>query len=126
MRAPFDEVKTVGRAATEWSTRIRAVMEDGWRLPRLREVRYEELASDPVGKTLGLFEWMGLDVTDEVAEGVRQAADRPVAKLGSTGPGSGRWREMDPDDLAVVYEIAGDLLVELGYLDGSQASSALL
>jgi hypothetical protein len=96
------------------------VRREQWRLPRFRELKYEELARDPVGQTLALFEWMGLDVTDEVLERVRAAADRPVAKMGSTGPGSGRWRDMDPDDLAVVYEIAGELLAELGYLDGSE------
>ena len=63
---------------------------------------------------------MGLDVNDEVLDRVRAAVGRPVAQMGSTGPASGKWRDMDPDDLATVYEIAGDLLAELGYLDGAE------
>lgn len=120
MRAPFDEVTTAAYAASEWVRTIRWVRKGSWRLPRFRELRYEELLRDPVGQTVALFEWLGLDVTDEVVERVRTATDRPVAKMGSTGPATGRWRDMDPDDLAVVYEIAGEVLAELGYLDGSE------
>lgn len=120
MRAPFDDVTSAGYAAAEWVKTIRNVRREEWRLPRFREVRYEDVASDPVGQTVALFEWMGLDVNDDVVERVRVAAGRPVAKMGSQGPGSGRWRDMDPADLAAVYEVAGDLLAELGYLDGSE------
>ncbi len=120
LRAPFDEVTNAAYAASEWVRTIRGVRREAWRLPRFRELRYEELVRDPVGQTVALFEWMGLDVTDEVVERVRAATDRPVARMGSTGPASSRWRDMDPHDLAVTYEIAGELLAELGYLDGSE------
>ena len=121
LRAPFVEVTNAAYAATEWARTIRWIRREAWRLPRFREVRYEDLTRDPVGQTVALFEWMGLEVTDEVIERVRAATGRPVAKMGSTGPaGSGKWRDMDPDDLAVTYEIAGELLAELGYLDGTE------
>ena len=120
LRAPFEEVTSAAYAASEWSRTIRWMRRDAWRLPRFRELRYEELVRDPVGNAVALFEWMGLDVTDEVVDRVRAATDRPVAKMGSTGGGSGKWRDMDPHDLAVTYEIAGELLAELGYLDGSE------
>ena len=49
-------------AASEWVRSIRLVRRDAWRLPRFREVRYEELVRDPVGRAVALFEWMGLAV----------------------------------------------------------------
>ena len=82
------------------------------------EIPYEQLLADPVGESLRIFEWLGLPVTDDLVEEVRGKSGRQVAKLGSTAPPRlGKWREMDPGDLAEVYDIAGDLLAELGYID---------
>jgi hypothetical protein len=120
LAAPFEDITTVGEAAARWARNVGNVIREKGRLHRLREVTYEQLLVDPVGETTRLFEWLGLAVNDEIVERVRGRVGRPVARMGSTGaPRPGRWREMDPDDLATVYELAGDVLAECGYLDGS-------
>lgn len=105
-------------AAAEWATGIRRVQQHQWRLRRFREVRYERLVDDPVGEMRLLFEWIGLPVDDDVIKGLEERAGEQVARYGDRSPvGSGKWRGLDPEQLAIVYEVAGDLLAELGYLD---------
>jgi hypothetical protein len=121
LETAFPDIDSVADAAANWVKSVGNVIRERWRLPRFRELRYEDLLADPLGETLQLFEWMGLPVTDEVVARVRRRTGRQVARLGSTGmPRLGRWREMDPADLAIIYEIAGDILAELGYLDRTE------
>jgi hypothetical protein len=121
LAAPFSDITKVDDAAADWVRVVRDALGYSWRLERFREIRYEQLLLDPVGEASGILEWFGLPVTDEVRAELGERAGRPVARLGDkTPPGAGRWRELDPEDLAVIYDIAGDLLAELGYLDGGE------
>ncbi|MBV8984873.1 MAG: sulfotransferase [Acidimicrobiia bacterium] len=105
-------------AAEEWVTGVRRVQLQQWRLRRFRELRYERLLADPVGEMRDLFEWIGLPVLDDVVRRLEVVARKQVARYGESSPvGAGKWRGLDPDQLAIVYDVAGDLLAELGYLD---------
>ena len=118
IRAVFEDIKSAADGAAAWLRGVGSVLREKWRLPRMYEIPYEQLLADPVGESLRIFEWLGLPVTDDLVEEVRGKSGRQVAKLGSTAPPRlGKWREMDPGDLAEVYDIAGDLLAELGYID---------
>jgi len=118
LAAPFVEVHSAADAASEWTKHVSGLVRHKRHLARLREIKYEQLLLNPVGETVQLFEWMGLPVNNDVVDRVQERVGRQVARFGSTGPPRlGKWRDMDPDDLAMTYEIAGDLLAELGYLD---------
>jgi hypothetical protein len=118
MAAPFPDITSIGDAVTTWVRGVGDVQREGWRLERLLEVRYEQLHADPLGEVSRIFEWLGVPVTDEILAEVQPRTGKQVARLGSGPPQRSKWRDMDPDDLAMVYEIGGDLLAELGYLEG--------
>jgi hypothetical protein len=106
-----------GDAASAWVAGLRAVQEQSWRLPRFRELRYEELLVDPVGQVAGLLAWLGLDVDAAVEQQIKNAADTEVSRFSATDPvGTGKWRDLPADALAKIYEEAGDMLLELGYI----------
>ena len=116
-RAPFGPTD-VSETARLWAWRVRVVQQQRWRLARFREVRYERLTEDPVGEVSDLLAWMGLDPDDDVRRRLAHAAGREVSTAHTSEPvGVGKWRRLAPEDLAAVYDEAGDLLAELGYLD---------
>jgi len=121
LAAAFPDINSTGDAITTWVRGVGNVLRDGWRLERKLDVRYEDLLADPLGVVGKIFEWLGLPADDEVMAQVQPRTGKHVAKLGSTGPQRGKWHDMDPADLAMIYEIGGDLLAELGYLDGSES-----
>jgi hypothetical protein len=124
LAAPFDDIRSAGDGAASWLRGVGSVLREKWRLSRLYEISYEQLLADPVGETVRIFEWIGLPVTDELLDEIGGKSGRQVAKLGSTGPPRlGKWRDMDPDDLAAAYDVGGDLLAELGYIDESDLST---
>jgi hypothetical protein len=107
-------------AAAHWSAGVRRVHEHRWQLARFQEIRYETLLSNPIGETTRLFEWMGLEVDAEVEARLEGKAKREVVRFKNTDPvGTGKWQDMNPDDLAKIYAEAGDLLVQLGYADAA-------
>jgi len=106
-------------AAGYWVDAVRKVEQQRWRLPRFREVRYEQLVADPVGEVRGLFEWMGLAVDADVNDRLAQRAATEVSRYSSSEPiGPGKWTRFDQRVLAEVQNVAADLLADLGYLDG--------
>ena len=105
-----------------WTVSVREAQLHSWRLGRWRQVRYEELLRDPAGHVRSLFEWMGLPVDRAVIDAVEAHSRKEVMRFGSTEAiGSGKWRSMDPADLALVELAQHDLLAELGYLDEGPA-----
>ena len=102
-REEFRHVSDARRAAWAWRryvTAARAVPE------RTVELRYEQLAADP------------LTVADRVAAALG-ATPEPLQNAFSAAHGSsvGRWRrELSAEELADVEAEAGDLLAELGYV----------
>ena len=112
----------VGEAAAEWTRDVIQVERHRWRVPRFRQVRYEDLLISAADTVADLYQWMGLNVDADVRKELDERAGRRVATYGSTDPvGSGKWREMSAEDITAVLTVAGDQLASLGYLDGEDA-----
>ena len=95
---------------------MRQVSRHRWRLPRFREVRYEDLLADPVSRTTELLEWMGLPVDAGTADRIAASSTKAVARYGATDRiGAGKWQDLDAGQLAAIERVAGDLLADLGY-----------
>ena len=109
---------TVSEAAAEWVTALDDLQRYRHLFRRFRQVRYEAMLQDPVGAAVGLFEWLGLECSDEILSAVEERSKREVARYGVTGPiGSGKWMALPPHERAKIVDIAGDWLAELGYID---------
>jgi LPS sulfotransferase NodH len=116
IRTPWGN-KEPGPAAGDWSRGVSDALQDSWRLERVREVRYEDLVVDPVGVVSELFEWMGLDVDADVERELKERAAIEVSRFAATDPvGAGKWIDLPTEVLDEIYEVAGDLLVQLGYI----------
>ena len=56
--------------------------------------------------------------TDEVLRAVENQSKREVARFGAQDPiGPGKWMRLPARDRAMILDIAGDWLTELGYID---------
>lgn len=115
LRAPWGH-DHAGGAAADWKRAVTDVLQNAWRMERFREIRYEDLLVDPVGGATDLLNWMGLDVDAEVEQRIKERVGIEVSRYSSTDPvGTGKWQELPPEALDEIYEVAGDLLVQLGY-----------
>lgn len=117
----------VAAAAEEWRSAIEAARTAGRSLAHYREVRYEDLLSDPRRELAGLWEWLGLPVTDEaVSSGLTEARVRYNVDPSAPRTGSGKWRAaFTQGQLDVIMAVAGTTLSELGYeTDGAEALTA--
>ena len=119
VRAPWGQTRP-GDAAAHWASGVRRVHEHRWQLERFAELRYEDLLADPLGLMTQLFGWMGLPVDADVEKRLAEHATHEVVRFSATEPvGAGKWRDLSADDLAQIYEEAGDLLIQLGYATGA-------
>lgn len=99
---------------------------------RFHEVRYEDLVADPARELSGVLEWLGVQadesrvrtiVADNTFErnsgGRARGSEDPLAewRKGVVGDWRGRFTEQDRQ---VFKAVAGTLLVELGYEEGTQ------
>lgn len=121
--------KRLKNIATGWNHQISRVIEDGPKLlgSGYAEVRYEDLLERPVEETARLLEFLGADASREtVARCVESASferwtkDRKRGQEDSTSflrkGVAGDWRNVFTGrDRRVFKEIAGDLLIRLGY-----------
>ena len=93
MRAPWRDDRSYKACAAVWDQTVglaREVLSD---LPRYREVSYEGLRADPVEGCRALFEWLGVDTSDQVLDAVRVLSREQVSDLGalpSDAAGRGR------------------------------------
>ncbi len=114
--------------ATDWSTQVGKVTEDGSALlgDNYTEVRYEDLLEWPVGEARRLLGFLGADSSEEKARKCVERAGferRTNRQRGQEDPSSrfrkgvaGDWKAVfTEEDRRVFKEIAGTLLVELGY-----------
>lgn len=122
------EASGIGECIELWDRWVR----DGlaWRgHANYREVRYEQLVHEPETILRDLLEWLDVPWDDRVLSYDSVAhenrpeitADHVAGTRRSPYTDSiGRWREaLNQEDRRVVQKIAGTLLAELGYLDGS-------
>lgn len=110
-------------AALWWRWQTGCGRRDGAALPpgALHEVRYEALVAEPERALAGVAGFLGLDAVEAMlAYYVGKSRARPgrSAKSAWLPPTPGLRdfaREMEPEALALVELLAGDLLAELGY-----------
>lgn len=142
IRRALDEPPSVSRMAKAWSKRIEAARRQAQELDHYLELRYEDLVADTETTLRQVCEFVDLDYEaamldyhehagerlsemagDLPAQGgkaLRPGSERLAAHALATQPPRrervGAWREqMAPSDVAQFEQVAGDLLVELGY-----------
>lgn len=118
-----------------WEWQVRLGRRSGSDLPpgTYREVRYEELVTDPEAVLRSVASFLGLPFSGRMLcfnEGKvrrREGLSAKTAWLPPT-PGLRDWRtQMKPDDAELFEALAGDLLFELGYpLSSGTTSPATL
>jgi LPS sulfotransferase NodH len=110
-------------AATEWRTAIEAAREGSARIANFHEVRYEELHADPAAVIPKLYAALELDVDDAlVAHALAEAGATHNVDPKNPRVAVGKWQGgLSPEDVATVADVAGDLLVELGYAEDGPA-----
>jgi hypothetical protein len=143
--------QSMAEAAGRWQRRINTARAHAADLPTYREVRYEDLVSDPEQTLKGICDYIELPYDEAMLRYYERAADR-LAELdrdlghGDEGPvraGSerleghamtlkppstercGRWRdEMAAADAVEFERVAGELLTELGYETGASSAGS--
>ena len=101
-------------AGTTWSESVTAVERDLVGAKRQRTVHYEDLLVRAEEEVTELWRWLGATADrDELRVRVhRQVTPLPSARE----PGSRRWAELAPDQLAALEEACGPPLRRWGYL----------
>src|SRR4051794_40275276 len=107
----------ITEAAGEWRDAIGAARGAGLPGDVYREVRYENLLTDPAPVVAELYQWLGLAASDaSVAEAIGEAGIGANLGAAPSGIGVAKWRDAyTPADLAAFDRVAGDMLRELGY-----------
>lgn len=118
------QTRTAEQLVRRWDADVRTGMSRRAD-PRYHEVRYEDLVGDPEGTLGRLFEFIGEPFEPGVLQYRTDTERARRATDGEAGPqptGSihrssiGRWRaDLTPGEQALFRQIAGGLLVELGY-----------
>jgi hypothetical protein len=133
---------SMAESAARWRRRINTARVHAADLPAYKEVRYEDLVTDPETTLRGICEYIDLpfdermlhysehaeerlteidrDLGDGDERPVRAGSERLEGHSMTLQPPStercGRWRdEMSAADAAAFEQVAGDLLEELGY-----------
>lgn len=110
--------ESIADAAAEWRDAILAARGAALPADRYREVRYEALLADPEHEFAQLYEWLRLPNADtDLAHALEESRRRAnVDQHGIGGVATAKWRDaFSADELREFNEVAGDLLVELGY-----------
>lgn len=134
--------RTIEELAKRWRRRMKKTRRQGGKVDHYLEIRYEDLIAETEATLREVCEFIELDWDAAVLSYYERAAERLGEMSGelrgdgekrdlpegyraemhsatSQPPDPGRlykWkREMDPDDVKVFDEIAGDILAELGY-----------
>jgi hypothetical protein len=120
------------RIATDWRTEVGKAAEDGPALlgGNYTEVRYEDLLQRPVEETRRLLTFLGAaDSSEEVARECTERAgfERHTSRKRGQEDSSSRYRKgvagdwrnvFTEEDRRTFMEVAGTLLVNLGYEQG--------
>ena len=120
--------KRLIRIATDWNTEVGKVTENGPALlgDNYTEVRYETLLARPVEEVRRLLEFLGADGSEETAKRCVEMArfERSTNRKRGQEDSSSRSRKgvagdwkvaFTEEDKRVFTEVAGNLLVKLGY-----------
>ena len=107
----------VESAAALWASAIRGARAAAPSLRRYREVRYEELLARPAAIT-DVFDFLGLPRLDDAVRQSELESGRAVnVDLTRPDVAAGKWRaDWSEDDVRAFDRVAGDVLVEAGYV----------
>jgi hypothetical protein len=123
---PVEYTRDARKAASYWAHAVRAGRSAAAQTPslaaRYHELRYEQIVTSPVPTLQKLFAFLGEPWDPAVLRfhekkrrlGDESSAAQVSAELNTNA--LGRWKkDLAPKDRLAVKEIAGDLLIELGY-----------
>lgn len=113
------------QAANTW---VDAVRDNREHLGHLRylELRYEDLLADTTTGLAAVLDFAGLRHDPAFVEAVVAFGRAPVnVRPSDTRIGAGKWQGTDGDAERRVVRVAGDLLVELGYLTRHERAELL-
>lgn len=122
-QVPFFQAPDPAAGADQWR-RVLASVRDGRRsTPRFRELRYEQLLTDPDAVLSGLVRWIGLDSSPEAMSAMLAQVPRRVSThAGADVPLGGHgWRALPRSDIRGIYRVAGRELIRQGYASRLQA-----
>jgi hypothetical protein len=87
MRMPWNEDRSRG-ASEHWrKAGVEAIRQTFETAGRYREIHYEELVLDPVGVVGGLFDWLGLELSEETRDRIQGIAQERFASHPKVEPG---------------------------------------
>jgi len=124
---PLDYTRDVRKAIEYWVYLVkqgRTILQNASAVSKYIELRYENIVSQPEPTLRKLFDFIGENWYPSVLDFYKQ--DRNLANESSASQvvkplntkSLGRWkRELKPREKKIVKEVAGDLLIELGYAD---------
>ena len=127
-RVPFFQEPGLVGAARMWTDTVRDVVNHAPAVPRFRELRYEELFSDPEPSVREIFRWIGLAEGEVLDERLREAVSRRVSVHAGDAVrvGPGVWQDMRRSERARIYAAAGGELVRRGYASPADVLRAAL
>jgi hypothetical protein len=124
-RPPQERLAFVSQHANLWVRRTMASQRAFEALPEAQRllVRYEEILTDTPGQLGRIFDWLGIDVTDQELAAISERHAFASAPRDRRGPGKpmraatpGLWRDnLTEDEQRTMHEIMGAKLKELGY-----------
>jgi hypothetical protein len=117
-QVPFFQVPDPADAARGWRHVVHRVRAAAPGLRYYREVRYEDLLTDPVEGTLDLLAWAGLRHDATVVPELSARAEKRVSSHAGTrqAVGTGTWECLDRSDVHRMLGECGDQLLLEGYL----------
>ncbi len=111
-RAEFESTSDLHRCIWAWRRHVESVLEQTARLgsSRYLEIRYEELASGPLGVATRTLDFLGI-----TSDASRRALEAALTRVRRDSVAR-HERELDVTGRVVIEREAGDLLRRLGYL----------
>ncbi len=121
---PLDFLTNPVQIAGKWSWYQELGRSLAARTPNYRAVQYEALKGDGISTLMGIFDWLGIACTEELARAYLEAStlDRMKSEEGlmprgffRKGKAQGWQEELSAGQVRAVEHIAGDWMKELGY-----------
>lgn len=112
-------------AAREWRRSVLAARA-ARRPERFLEVRYEELLANPLPLIAQIFDFLDLGVDRHVLDAAAEEAQVKLNADSKTPISAQKWRwAMAPEEQDLVLRVAGDALLEYGYVAQSELAEPL-